>query len=244
MTPALRAAALSLGLAAFLVAGCSSSPGGLDGWESSRFPDDGTQDDPLAEDEGWPDEAEPRTFAEICVRKKTMVRTAYRPCDDAEKGHAWFYLAIDAKIPAVGGKAKSGSFEPPDADLVRVSDKGGSGDTIALSDDADRVEICVRTSTRVRTDDGRCDDGRDGYQWYYIPISRHIPRVGARAERGTYHPSDWWTPYRARPKGGQGRAAAIKEPRPEASRPTSWPTRRCTTPDPRRPWIATCTSIG
>ncbi|MGN9839183.1 hypothetical protein ACTMTI_13780 [Nonomuraea sp. H19] len=182
------------------------------------------QDDPFAEDEDFSDEDEPCAVVEICVRKKTMVRAAYRPCDDAEKGYAWYYLALETKIPAVGRKPKSGSFELLGDDWVHVSDKGGIGDAIALSDDADRVKVCVRTSTRIRANDVHCDDFDDGYEWYYIPIFRRIPRVGVRAERGTYHPSEWWTTYRARPEGGKGRAAAIEEPSPEDSRPTARPT--------------------
>ncbi|MBT2233271.1 hypothetical protein [Nonomuraea sp. NEAU-A123] len=202
------------------------------------------EDDPFAEDEDFSDEDELPSVAEICVGKTTMLRTAYRPCDDAQKGYAWYYLTLDEKIPPVGKKPKSGSFESPGDDRVRVSDKGGSGDAIALSDDADRVEVCVRTSTRVRTGDVHCDDEDGGYAWYYIPISHRIPRVGARAERGTYHSSDYWTTYRARSKGGEGRAAATEEPDPEVSKPTTRPTQTCRTPDMRRPAVRYCSWSG
>jgi hypothetical protein len=237
---ALRAACLPLTLAAFLAAtGCSAGP---NGWESSdAVLDDDMDDDTFAEDEEL-EPAAPHTVAKICVRKKTTVRTAYQPCNDAEKGYAWYYLELDAKIPAVGKKPKFGSFESLGDDWVHVSDKGGIGDEIALSDEADRIEICVRTSTRVRTGDGHCDDGDDGHEWYYIPVFRHVPRVGASAERGTYDPSEWWTLYRASTKGGKGSTAAIKEPSPQ--RPTAQPTQICRTPDMRRPSIRYCYWVG
>ena len=193
----LSAARLGLALAALLAAvACSTSSKGIDGWGPSDFDDTGSsdfgdmEDYPFAENEDFSDEDESRSVAEICVRKTTMLRTAYRPCDDAQKGNAWYYLTLDAKIPAVGKRPKSGSFESPDDDRVRVSNKGGSGEAIALSDDADRVEVCVRTSTRVRTGDVHGDDGDGGYDWYYIPISHRIPRVGARA--GSCYRSRTW----------------------------------------------------
>ncbi|WP_090943657.1 hypothetical protein [Nonomuraea jiangxiensis] len=234
-------------MAAFLLlTGCASLSNGSDrnGWSSGSWEGDfeeGVEEDPFLAEEEVPDENVKPSFAEICVRKKTMVRAAYRSCDDAEKGHAWYYLSLDAEIPATGGKARSGTFELPGYDGVRVSGKGGRGRKIALPlDDGERIEICVRTRTRVRTDDGYCDDiqPEKGYAWYYLPFSRRVPRLNAKAEHGTYRYSPHQTAFRARPEGGKGKAAIAEE---TEERPTIMPTpRTCRTPNIWQPKIYYC----
>ncbi len=63
-------------------------------------------------DEEDVDESE---YVEICVRKTTLVRAEYQPCDDEVKGYAWYFVPMTAKVPAIGKKARAGTFDesPP-----------------------------------------------------------------------------------------------------------------------------------
>ncbi|MBN6050388.1 hypothetical protein JYK22_00470, partial [Nonomuraea sp. RK-328] len=155
---------------------------------------------------------------EICVAKGDRHRVSDQRCDDALTGYAWYYLPLTAKIPANGGKAGKGSFSRPDTDVLRARAKGGRGSKAAIEDYEDRVEICVRRTTRVRVSDDRCDDEDRGYTWYYIRIDRRVPAVGRLADRGSFHDPDGLATYRARTKGGPGAKAAIHDEPVETDR--------------------------
>jgi hypothetical protein len=185
-----------------MLAGCTATTTAPPRTESAAIPQ---QDDPetsdVAEDE------EPTGFIEICVSKKTRVRVSYRGCDDARPGVTWYFLPLDAKVPATGSKAKRGSFKQPRGDSYRAPEKGGIGSDVMLADVDDRVEVCVLKKTRTRVSDIRCDDEK-GYAWYYIRIEGgHVPSVGKTAEDGSFR-SPYAEAYRARRSGGDAAAAA------------------------------------
>lgn len=129
---------------AFMLAGCTATTTAPPRTESAAIPQ---QDDPetsdVAEDE------EPPGFIEICVSKKTRVRVSYRGCDDTRPGVTWYFLPLDAKVPATGSKAKRGSFKQPRGDSYRAPAKGGIGSDVMLADVDDRVEVCVLKKTRT-----------------------------------------------------------------------------------------------
>ncbi|MGP4099450.1 hypothetical protein [Nonomuraea sp. KM90] len=188
----------SLGLALLLVTGCAGPP--------EEFVPEAVWEE-TDEDEGTEVDR-----AEICVRKATLVRAADQLCDDNNPGHVWYYVPLTAKIPAVGKKAGSGTFDASDLPY-RVSEKGGTGEDIVIADDEmDRIEICVRKQTRIRVRDGRCDDGDTGYEWYYFPPDRQVPAVGKKAVNGSFHRSDYSETFRARPYGGKGRKVMLEPP--------------------------------
>ncbi|MEV0194924.1 hypothetical protein [Nonomuraea sp. NPDC050691] len=197
---------LCLAASATLVASCSSGAA-TETYETQTpvYRDYGTRTD-IADET---DDEEPGQI-EICVAKGDRRRVADQRCDDALTGYAWYYLPATAKIPANGSKAKRGSFRRPDTTLSRASAKGGRGSRAAIEDYEDRVEICVRRTTRARVSDSRCDDEDRGYTWYYIRIGRRVPAVGRLAERGSFRAPDGLT-YRARTKGGPGAKAAIDD---------------------------------
>ncbi|MEV1173624.1 hypothetical protein [Nonomuraea sp. NPDC049784] len=125
--------------------------------------------------------ADDRGFIEICVTKKKRVRVNYRGCDDAQSGVTWYFLPLDARVPATGSTAKHGSFKQPSGDSYRAPAKGGIGSEVMITDVDDRVQACVAETTRIRVADIRCDDGEKGYAWYYIRIDGYVPPVGKKA---------------------------------------------------------------
>ncbi|MEV4177332.1 hypothetical protein [Nonomuraea sp. NPDC049709] len=207
----------SLGLALILVTGCAGPP--------EEFVPEAVWEE-TDEDEGT--EAD---RAEICVRKATLVRAADQLCDDEAKGHTWYYLPLTAKIPAVGKKARSGTFDGSFDFPFRVSEKGGKGEDILIADDEDRIEICVRKSTRIRVRDDLCDDEAGGHEWYVLPLSSQIPAVGRKAVNGSFRPSDHTETFRARPGGGKGSKIAVEPPDDPGVTPPRTTTRpqQCTT---------------
>ncbi|MET8157741.1 hypothetical protein ABZT47_15290 [Sphaerisporangium sp. NPDC005289] len=84
-----------------------------------------------------------------------------------------------------------------------------------IADVEDRVEICVLRSTRIRVSEIRCDDGEKGYGWYYIRIDGRVPRVGKKAEDGSFR-KPYGDTYRARRRGGDAAEAAIDYEDPDA----------------------------
>lgn len=154
------------------------------------------------------EEEEAGEYVEICVKKATEVRAVYRKCDDAEAGFAWYFLPYDIAAPATGKKATGGSYKEPAGLVARVPATGGAGSKVALTDEAERVQVCVLTSTRVRVANVWCDDEEKGYAWYYIRIDGYAPAVGKKAEEGSYRVPPGET-YRVRRNGGDGVDAAI-----------------------------------
>ncbi|GAA2209438.1 hypothetical protein GCM10009850_048960 [Nonomuraea monospora] len=149
-------------------------------------------------------------FIQICARKKTRVRVSNRPCDDAEPGHAWYFLPVDEHVPATGRKAKKGSFKRPDGITYRAPAKGGLGRAVMIEDEyVDYVEVCTLKRTRVRASDVNCDHGEKGYAWYYIRMDGYVPPIGKKAEEGSFFTVPYEDPYRARRKGGDAVDAAI-----------------------------------
>jgi hypothetical protein len=192
-------------LVALLVStGCASTSRTIEVAEESPSPwDDGITS-------GEDDEAEEvEDQVEVCVRKSTSIRVDYQPCDDKEKGYVWRFLPITGKIPAVGKKVGKGSDST--GSTYRAPAKGGKGRKIMISDDRDRIEICVREKTHVRVADTYCEDEESGYAWYYLLLSRQVPAVGKQAARGTYYMPVDSESRRARRAGGKGSKAAIEE---------------------------------
>ncbi|MBG0825951.1 hypothetical protein HS048_35355 [Planomonospora sp. ID91781] len=158
------------------------------------------------------EEPEPDPAIEICVRRATLIRVAYQYCDDAERGYAWYYLTYHRKIPAVGRRAAKGTFKRPNKRILQARVTGGVGSKAAIHDKdrAERLEVCVRTTSRIRVPDGRCEDADAGFGWYYIKISERVPAVGRQAEHGSFRPPGTIT-YRADKKGGAGTKAALDD---------------------------------
>ncbi|MFF5243685.1 hypothetical protein ACFY3V_05335 [Streptosporangium sp. NPDC000095] len=198
-----------------LLAGCMSDR------STSSFPEETVaepEDVTDAEDLG--DLEEDFSAILICVKKRTRIRVAYRPCDDAELGFAWYFLSWETKIPATGRKAKGGTFEDPGYSVTSLArNRGGVGPEVALSDEA-RFEVCVKAETRIRASDSRCDDEDDGFTWYHIPYDDHVPAVGKKAVGGSFYRAGS-DRYRAQVKGGMGDEAVI-----EPDRPNNTPTQR------------------
>ncbi|MET7330367.1 hypothetical protein [Nonomuraea sp. NPDC005650] len=172
--------------------------------------------------------AEEKGFVEICVVKKTRVRADYRACDDAEPGYSWYFLAMDARVPATGSKAKKGSFKKPAGGWYRAPAKGGLASDVRTEDVEDRVEVCVSQRTRIRVSDIRCDDDEKGYAWYYIRIDGYVPAVGKKGEEGSFR-APYSDAYRARRKGGDAVEAAIDYEDPDAPEEEEEEEEYCTT---------------
>jgi hypothetical protein len=148
---------------------------------------------------------------QLCVQKSTLVRAEYLPCDNDERGYKWYFMPIGKKIPAIGKKARGGSFTWPSGDLYRAPKKGGKGKAVMYVDDATRIQICVKQPSRVRVADTRCDDEDTGFGWYYLLLSRQVPAVGKKAELGSYYVSEYADTHRARRAGGKGRKVIVKD---------------------------------
>ncbi|GGL02858.1 hypothetical protein Sme01_19470 [Sphaerisporangium melleum] len=186
-----------------MVAACTTSPPTPAPDESSA----GWQPVPQAVPDD--DEEDEEGFIEICVTKNTRVRVGYRGCDDARPGVTWYFLPMDARVPAVGSTAKRGSVKKPQTDeILRAPAKGGKGEDVGIADVEDRVEVCVVRTTRIRVSDSRCEHHRKGYGWYYIRIDGRVPAVGKQAEGGSFR-KPYAEAYRARRKGGDAARAAI-----------------------------------
>ncbi|GAA3140627.1 hypothetical protein GCM10010466_34580 [Planomonospora alba] len=136
------------------------------------------------------------------------MRTDDQRCDDAGRGHAWYFLPEEGRVPARGGTARGGTFTRPPGQLLRARAAGGKGSAVSFSDLEDRFEICVRRADRIRFSDARCEDGRSGFAWYYIRLDGRAPAVGKRAEKGSFR-EPYGDTYRAAGKGGSGGRAAL-----------------------------------
>jgi hypothetical protein len=154
-------------------------------------------------------------YVEICVRKSTLVRTEYRPCDDEEKGYAWYFVPMTANVPAIGKKPGTGMSVEPSGVYYRAPEQGGKGIQVMIFLNQDVVEICVKKRTRVRMPDAHCEREEKGYVWYYLLRSRQIPAVGTKAMKGSFRSSEYFRTFRARPAGGKGDRVAF-EPRDES----------------------------
>jgi hypothetical protein len=164
------------------------------------------------EDVEDPEEEEDPSYMVICVRKQTRIRVAYRPCDDAEPGFAWYFTPMEGKVPATGRKVKGGSFEDPGYEGSRARARGGPGYEAAVRS-KDRVEVCVKQRTRIRTADSRCDDFDEGFAWYRIPLDGYVPALGKKAEGGSFYFTGS-EELRARKKGGEAAKAVIRSDEP------------------------------
>jgi hypothetical protein len=201
----LRVASLNLA-ACLIITGCASTPPlEAPAKHLPAFANEAETDD--TEEVDGADE-----YVEICVRKTTLVRTAYQPCEDDEKGYTWWFVPMSGKVPAIGKKPKYGNSDEPSGDRYRAPAKGGKGRSVMTLDDKDRIEICVKKRTRIRFPDSRCDDEDNGYVWYYLLLSRQVPAVGKKATNGSFRESVHSELFRARPSGGKGRKIAITEP--------------------------------
>lgn len=158
-----------------------------------------------------PEQEEPAVHLEICVNESTRARTPYKLCDSHEKGHTYYYVPMTAKIPAVGEKARSGTWKTPDYVAGRATAKGGEASKAVFTDERDRVEICVRERTRVRVPDERCEDDDRGVEWYYLLLSRRVPAMGDRSTDGSFHVPELSETYRARTRGGEASKVAIRQ---------------------------------
>ncbi|MGW2200280.1 hypothetical protein ACWCSH_49255, partial [Streptosporangium sp. NPDC001682] len=69
---------------------------------------------------------------EVCVLKSSRIRFSDIRCDDGEKGYDWYYIRIDGHVPAVGKKAKDGSFRTPYAEAHRARRNGGDAAKAAI----------------------------------------------------------------------------------------------------------------
>lgn len=155
-------------------------------------------------------------YVEICVRKTTLVRAEDQRCDDEKNGHAWYFVPMTAKVPAVGGKGRSGTFvEPGDASpyFYRASRAGGEGEHGMALRDSSPIQICVNKRAQTRIPDVHCDEKDHGNAWYYLSRSRQIPAVGQKAANGSFRALLYGTIYRAPPGGGKGSEVAFASPR-------------------------------
>ncbi|GLK07132.1 hypothetical protein [Streptosporangium carneum] len=211
-------------LTTVLLSGCAS---GLPAYRSTP----GAEEfESSGEDDLWPgdeemEESDDELYVAICVSKRTRSRVAYRPCDDAQPGFTWYFIPEEGKIPATDQKAKGGSFTDPGYEGFRARARGGPVSEAIVSDEENRVSVCVRKRTRVRVADDRCDDEDDGFAWYNIPLDGYAPAVGRKAEGGSFYFTGW-DGLRARKKGGKARDAVIERVQQPQSRPTRGP--RCT----------------
>ncbi|NUW34076.1 hypothetical protein HTZ77_21950 [Nonomuraea sp. SMC257] len=173
---------------------------------------------------------------ELCVKKVSLVRATYQPCDDATPGYAWYYVPASVRWAAVGKKVAHGTWVEPATIPLRVR-----GDDGTFLDDRQRVRICVRKRTRVRVADDRCRDAVD-HAWYYLLLSRQVPAVGGRAAGGSFHlprSSEW---FRGRRSGGKGGVVALRprddtveaDPTP-SGRPSTHPSTHPSTRPSTRP---------
>lgn len=204
-------------LAAFLLTGCMFD-------YPAPSPVEMTAEGPKdIEDIMDPEEDDP-SYIVICVRKQTQIRVAYRPCDDAEPGFAWYFTPMEGKVPAAGRKVKGGSFKDPGYEGSRARARGGPGFEAAILY-KDRVGVCVKRSTRIRAKDSRCDDFDEGFAWYRIPLDGYVPPLGKRAEGGSFY-STGSKELRAREKGGDAAKTVIRSDEPSGITSTWGP--RCT----------------
>lgn len=211
----LRVAALSV--AALLMAtGCGGTR--LEAKPPSPQPS-GDYSETTDDDEQGPakdDEQGPAAYVEICVRKTSLVRAEYQPCDDEVQGYTWYFVPMTAKVPAVGKRPGTGmSVEPFGVDY-RAPRRGGKGRRVMTFLNQDVIQICVKKRTRTRVPDAHCVADEKGYAWYYLLLSRQIPAVGLMAVNGSFRSSEYSATFRARPGGGKGRKVAFK-PRDEVS---------------------------
>ncbi|MFC4534098.1 hypothetical protein [Sphaerisporangium dianthi] len=197
-------AALALALTACSASGAQESGDAASQGVAHTVPPAGQGEE--EEDE----EQAPPSYIQICVAWRTRVRAGYRACDNARPRFRWYFLAFSKRVPPVGGKARGGSFKRPEGDEHRAGAKGGIGSKIAIDDDWDAVQICVRKPSRVRVGDRPCVDEEHGFAWYYIGIDDHVPAPGKTAEYGSFWEPDGFV-YRARGKGGLGSDIAIDE---------------------------------
>lgn len=212
-------------LAAFLLTGCAFDYPVLSPVETiSEDPEDIKEIMELEDPEDIMDLEEDPSYIVICVRKRTRIRVAYRPCDDAESGFAWYFTPIEVKVPATGRKARGGSFRDPGYEGSRARARGGLGFEAAVLH-KDRVEVCVKQSTRIRTADSRCDNFEEGFAWYRIPLDGYVPALGKKAKGGSFY-STGTKELRASEKGGAAAKAVIESNKPNNVTPTKGP--RCT----------------
>lgn len=202
MPPFLSLRLSCLCVTTLLVAGCTSQRP-----EAVPSPPATVQQDATGTAEDGEEEVADEVIT-ICVVKRTRVRSTYRPCDDARDGHAWYFIPLAAKVPAVGKKAKGGTFKDPKIEGYRASRRGGPGSEVSIYDDEPRVRVCVKKSTRVRFANARCTEGDKGFDWYFIPMDGYAPAIGKIAMDGSFRFSGGDN-FSARTKGGDAVDAAI-----------------------------------
>ncbi|NRQ39129.1 hypothetical protein HII36_46000 [Nonomuraea sp. NN258] len=185
-----------------------------------------------------------KEYLAICVTKKSQARVVDQPCDDDEKGHSWYFLPSPSTVPAVGRKARGGAFGwPEDGEAYRAARKGGRSADAKVDESYDLVEVCVKSRTRMRVFDGRCDDEDEGHAWYYLPLTGHVPAVTEKAVRGSFYLFGWGETYRARRGGGKGSQAAIEETSAEDDETYTEPDTEEPTPTESSSSSGNCTTV-